>query len=73
MNRITITLAGVSSALILDELVYLMGTDGSDAAYLTSISFWGAAGLTIFVLLLIVGVYYERSKLNKRHHVRIKR
>ena len=35
VNKFTVTIAGISSALVLDEIVYLIATDGSDAAYLT--------------------------------------
>lgn len=32
---------GIGLALALDEVVYLIATDGSNASYLTPVSFWG--------------------------------
>ena len=34
---------GAGLALALDEVVYLIATDGSNASYLLPVSFWGAA------------------------------
>jgi len=46
-RRVARALLGVGSALVLDEIVYLIVTDGSNAAYLTPASLRGA--------LLLVG------------------
>lgn len=57
--------AGLSMAL--DEWVYLITTDGSDAAYLLPISLWGGItviGLTlayVFILVLFARRYSSRS------------
>ena len=56
-NKLVIIFAGVSSALVIDEIIYLIATDGSDLAYLTPISFWGAVVLTLVVLLTCSVVY----------------
>ncbi len=64
-NRPVIVATGVASALVLDEIIYLIATDGSDLAYLTPTSFWGAAALT-FVALLTVAVAYRIKTLIKR-------
>jgi hypothetical protein len=40
-RRPLIAAFGVGVALMLDEWVYLVVTDGSNAAYLTPVSFWG--------------------------------
>ncbi|VAW91918.1 hypothetical protein MNBD_GAMMA21-2831 [hydrothermal vent metagenome] len=53
---ILITAFGVGLSLVLDEWVYLIATDGSDASYLTPISFWGgviAIAITVFYIILI--------------------
>lgn len=61
-NKFTVCIAGVSSALILDEIVYLIVTDGSDASYITFISLLGAIILTcIILLILIIGSYSKRG------------
>ena len=43
-------LLGLGSALVVDELVYLVATDGSDLAYLSPTSWTGALFLTLLVL-----------------------
>lgn len=48
---------GVGLSLALDEVVYLIATDGSNASYLLPVSFWGgvvfvgAAALVILILI----------------------
>lgn len=64
-NKLVIVIAGVASALILDEIIYLIATDGSDLAYLTPTSFWGAVTLTL-VVLLTAGVAYRVTAGIKR-------
>jgi hypothetical protein len=47
---------GVGSALVLDQVVYLVTTDGSNRAYLRPISLWGAVvleGLAVVLLLVL--------------------
>jgi len=47
---------GAGTGLVLDEVVYLITTDGSNASYLLPISFWGAVVLlslaTVITLVL---------------------
>lgn len=46
---------GVGSAMVLDQIVFLITTDGSNASYLKPISLWGAIVLeTLAVALLLV-------------------
>ena len=61
INKITIILAGISSALVLDEIVYLIATDGSDASYLTPVSLWGAITLTATILTLAIILYNAKK------------
>jgi hypothetical protein len=47
---------GAGLALALDEVVYLIATDGSNASYLLPVSFWGAVivvGAGVFWLVVI--------------------
>ena len=61
INKITIILAGIGSALILDEIVYLIATDGSDASYLTAVSLWGAITLIAIILTLAIILYNAKK------------
>jgi len=44
-RRLVLAALGVGSAMVLDEIVYLVFTDGSNEAYRGPVSFWGAAAL----------------------------
>lgn len=44
-RRIAAVAFGSGSAMVLDEVVYLITTDGSNQAYLTPVSLWGAVVL----------------------------
>lgn len=57
-NHTLILMAGGASGLVLDEIVYLIATDGSDIAYLTPVSFIGAVVL-IIITILIAGIGYR--------------
>ena len=63
-NRIVIILAGISSALILDQLVFLTATDGADLTYLGKTSLWGGAVAVLIVAVLAQGVYWYKRKNN---------
>ena len=56
-----VLLAGVSTGLILDELIYLVTTDGSNAAYSSLISLGGALALTMLFLAISVVIYSARN------------
>jgi hypothetical protein len=47
---------GVGSAMVLDQVIYLITTDGTNRSYLTPISLWGAVvleGLAVVLLLVL--------------------
>ena len=53
---VLIIMFGIGLSMVLDEWVYLIATDGSDASYLTSVSLWGGVivtGLTVCYILAI--------------------
>ena len=55
---------GIGLSLALDEWVYLIATDGSDASYLLPVSFWGgviAVGLTV-LYIIVIWLFANRSK-----------
>lgn len=48
---------GSGSSMILDQVVFLIATDGSNASYLKPISLWSAVFLEIFASGLLVLLY----------------
>lgn len=52
---------GVGLSLALDEWVYLIVTDGSNAAYLTPVSFWGGVIVIGLSCALTLAVAYLRD------------
>jgi hypothetical protein len=52
---------GVGLSLALDEWVYLIATDGSNASYLLPVSFWGGA-VMIALCCLYVAVLYLSTR-----------
>lgn len=65
INKFTLIFAGISSALVLDEIVYLIATDGSDAEYLSSVSAWGAIILTLIILIFTIVLYNLNKSKSK--------
>ena len=65
VNNFIIILSGVSSALVLDEIVYLIATDGSDITYLSTVSLYGAIVLASIILLIAL-ILYKTSKQKVR-------
>jgi len=49
---------GIGLSMALDEWVYLIATDGSDASYLTPVSFWGGVIVTGLTVLYILGIWF---------------
>ena len=62
-NKLVIILAGISSALILDQLVFLTATDGGDLTYLGKTSLWGGIIAVLIVAVLAPGVYWLKRKI----------
>jgi hypothetical protein len=53
---------GVGLSMALDEWVYLIATDGSDAAYLSPVSLWGGAVMIGLACLYILGLVWVARK-----------
>ncbi|MDP3734613.1 MAG: hypothetical protein Q8R37_05275 [Nanoarchaeota archaeon] len=68
VNTIVVIVSGLSSALILDELIYLIATDGSDVSYLSTVSLTGTLIVTFIILIMIGFLYYGKfvKKRNKK-------
>ena len=56
---------GVGLSLVLDEWVYLIATDGSNASYLLPVSLWGGVVLVGLTCLYILALYIWSRKKNK--------
>lgn len=57
-----IILAGISSALILDQLVFLAATDGGDLTYLGKTSLWGGIIAVLIIVVIALGMYWWRKR-----------
>lgn len=55
-RRATVSLLGVGAGLVLDEIVFLVATDGSNRAYLTPVSVRGAIVSTAIAAVVVAGL-----------------
>lgn len=53
---------GIGLSLALDEWVYLIATDGSNASYLAPVSFWGAVVVVGAAVLFIAVLLWRGSR-----------
>lgn len=66
VGRLVLLVAGAASALVLDEIVYLIATDGSDFSYLTPISFIGALILIGITVIVTAFAYWVSQRVKGR-------
>jgi len=60
---------GTGLGLALDEWVYLIATDGSDASYLLPVSFWGGAVMVgLAALYTLAWLWPARQRLPEKTH-----
>jgi len=57
---------GIGSAMVLDEMVYLMATQATDADYVSPLSFWGAVILVTLAALLLLILHGLRARDGER-------
>jgi len=57
LARLSIALFGIGLALALDEWLYLIVTDGSNASYLLPVSFWGGLVAVALAIVYAAAVY----------------
>lgn len=57
---------GIGLSLALDEWVYLITTDGSNASYLLPISFWGGVVMIALACVYIAILYLFSRRSNSR-------
>ncbi|MGH7694889.1 MAG: hypothetical protein ACRENH_07905 [Gemmatimonadaceae bacterium] len=53
---------GIGLSLALDEWVYLIATDGSNASYLVPVSFWGGVAMVGAAVLYIAILIWRRPR-----------
>jgi hypothetical protein len=61
-RRVAAIAFGSGTAMVLDEVVYLITTDGSNQAYLTPVSLWGAVVLVGTATIALLMVYLRTSE-----------
>lgn len=66
VNKFVMVLAGISSALVLDEIIYLIATDSSDISYLSPVSLFGAIILTAIILIFAIILYKQQKNKFKK-------
>jgi len=59
--RLAPAVLGIGSAMVLDEIIYLVMTRGTDQDYVSSLSLGGAIGFISAAVILLLFLY-------KRHH-----
>jgi hypothetical protein len=52
---------GVGCAMVLDQVVFLITTDGSNASYLKPISLWGAIVLEALAVVGLIALFLVRA------------
>jgi len=57
-SDVLVIMFGVGLSMALDEWVYLIATDGSDASYLLPVSLWGGIIVTSLVVFYILGIWF---------------
>jgi hypothetical protein len=55
--RLALMALGIGSALILDEVTYLVATKGSDADYVSHVSLFGALAFVSVAVILLLAIY----------------
>ena len=60
---------GVGLSLALDEWVYLLVTDGSNASYLLPVSFWGGLGMIALACGYVVVLVIVQRRRKKRRNL----
>jgi hypothetical protein len=69
---VALVVFGVGLGMALDEWVYLIATDGSNASYLLPVSFWGGVVLTGLALVYVVVLVACRSGQSKARQGRMR-
>jgi hypothetical protein len=60
--RLALAALGIGSALILDEVTYLVATKGTDADYVSRVSLFGAIAFESMAVILLLAIYKLKRK-----------
>jgi hypothetical protein len=60
--RLALVALGIGSAMILDEMTYLVATKGTDADYISRVSLFGAIALESMAVILLFAIYKLKRK-----------
>jgi len=52
---------GVGSAMVLDQIVFLIATDGTNASYLKPVSLWGAIVLEALAVVMLLVLFVAHA------------
>jgi hypothetical protein len=55
--RLALVALGIGSAMILDEMTYLVVTKGTDADYISRVSLFGAIAFESMAVILLLAIY----------------
>jgi hypothetical protein len=61
-RRLVLVALGIGSAMVLDEVFFLVFTDGSNEAYRGRVSFLGAAALLALAAAFLVGLHARAKR-----------
>jgi hypothetical protein len=57
LARLALVALGIGSAMILDEVTYLVATKGTDADYVSRLSLFGAIAFESMAVILLLAIY----------------
>jgi hypothetical protein len=57
LARLALVALGIGSAMILDEVTYLVATKGTDADYVSHVSLFGAIAFESMAVILLLAIY----------------
>jgi hypothetical protein len=67
LAHLTPAALGIGSAMVLDEVTYLVATQASDADYVSALSFWGALVLVSLAVAFLFVLYKVHSCREPKH------
>ena len=69
-RNVALMILGFSSAMVLDEVIYLICTDGSGVAYRGRVSLWGAVALEAAAAGFLVLAHFRLRRCSEKSTIR---